>query len=51
MSLVVKLLFPFSIVYRDRHLLEETVICPFVTYTVLPMNSGSARHTAVRRFQ
>lgn len=28
MSLVVKLLFPFNIVYRQRHLFAGTVICP-----------------------
>lgn len=27
MSLVVKLLFPFNIVYRHRHLFKGTVIC------------------------
>lgn len=32
MSLVVKLLFPFNIVYRHRHLSEETVICPLLRY-------------------
>lgn len=44
MSLVVKLLFAFNIVYRHRHLLEETVICPFPIYTVFPMNSISTLH-------
>lgn len=39
MSLVVKLLFPFNIVYRQRHLLEETVICTFLIYTVFPISA------------
>lgn len=45
MSLVVKLLFPFNIVYRHRHLLE-LVICPFMRCTVLPVNSISTHSTA-----
>ena len=45
MSLVVKLLFSFNIVYRHKHLLEGTLICPALRYTVLPMNAISARST------
>lgn len=39
MSLVVKLLFSFNIVYRRRHLLEGTVICLCLTCTVFPIST------------
>lgn len=39
MSLVVKLLLSFNIVYRQWHLSAVTVIYPFLGYTVFPLNT------------
>lgn len=46
MTLVVKLLLSFNIVYRQWHLLAGTVIYPFLRYTVFPLNTISTRSTA-----
>ena len=41
MSLVVKLLFPFNNVYRLRHLSQRSIICSFMGYSSLPLNTIS----------
>lgn len=46
MSLGVKLLFSFYIVYRPTHLSVLAVIYPSLTYTVFPLNPISAHSTA-----
>lgn len=46
MSLVVKLLFSFCIVYRQKHLSVLAVIYPSLTYIVFPLNPISAHSTA-----
>lgn len=46
MSLVVKLLFSFYIVYRQKHLSVLAVIYPSLTYIVFPLNPISAHSTA-----
>lgn len=46
MSLVVKLLFSFNIVYRLRHLLVHTLICPFLRYTMFSLNTVCTHSTA-----
>lgn len=46
MSLVVKLLFSFYIVYRQEHLSVLAVIYPSLTHIVFPLNPISAHSTA-----
>lgn len=46
MSLVVKLLFSFYIVYRQKHLSVLAVIYPSLTHVVFPLNPTSTHSTA-----
>lgn len=46
MSLVIKLLFSFYVVYRQKHLSVFAVIYPSLTYIVFPLNPISAHSTA-----
>lgn len=46
MSLVVKPLFSFCIVYRQKHLSVLAVIYPSLTYIVFPLNPITAHSTA-----
>lgn len=49
MTLVVKLLFCFYIVYRQKHLSVLAVIYPSLTYIVFPLYPSSTHSAAVGR--